>query len=589
MAFSWIATPPDTPDPSEAKRQSKPKPNGKSRYKVRFKVFNPDGASSEEQLRGIAKRKDWKISKRRPSPPNESIQLQTNPQRLLHNDEKRSEDEEIPSPITRLPHNGTRQDPFTVLPIKGECVRQSLDYFLSVVLPEHNGYNVEGHPNPHVSLLLPYAIDHAVLFESIIALCRASLVLAMGKDPTQDKALIQHRKETMVGVTKRLSTADAVNDATLLSVTMLLTLEYLLGNVAGVSAHLSGLERMLSMRKDLDNEDPWTQFVKTGVDAYKMLGSFVTGKPPVLPKNSPSYIEETFTELSLDRPVVYPTLPFSSDLCIIISRLPSGFSELSLSGMLSEQMLHVLASILGTTAVTLNATSHESILDPELQAMLSALQRISLMNVTRTEICLTAGLMAYCFQLRGLRALNLFHDPAIRHFIQVLTYHEKPDSIREQKCLMWITMAVAGALGLRTVRMPGSHLVLDRAFELYPAYQSWASLEPILRTFFWTKTIGAHWHTCWQRGKLRWDHVIRARQSKPVVVPILSHESSPQTEADTEPDESPSLQQLSLHSKAGVATTVGLVKASRCPFIGKVDTADWNADQLAAASLFHTW
>ena len=118
-----------------------------------------------------------------------------------------------------------------------------------------------------MSLLFPFALQNAVLFESIIALCRASVVMSLGRNPNEDKDFIRHRGRTVQQVTSALTTEEAVNDANLLAVAMLLTLEYLTGNVRAVAAHLSGLERMTSMRQDLEEGTPWNQFGKAGLQA----------------------------------------------------------------------------------------------------------------------------------------------------------------------------------------------------------------------------------------------------------------------------------------------------------------------------------
>ena len=570
--------------PQGASGESKTKPRGKARYKVRFKTFKPNGIPNEERFKGLVRREDWRINTQRKDIA-EQYPKHDHATRVSTDSNDKDLSIKLSSPLTSLPQNGTRMDPFTPLPVTGDCVNQTFDYFLSVVMPKHNGIRIEGHMDPHISLLLPYAMENAVLFESMMGLCRASILTALGRDPDQDQELNRHRQKTVAAVTDRLSTPDAVNDATLLAVTMLLTLEYILGNVAAVAAHLSGLERMIAMRKDLNDDTPWKCFVKAGLDAYKALGSFITGKPPPLPKNSHSFIAETFAELSLNKPVIYPKAPFSPDLCKVLSRLAGGFSELALSGMLSEQMLYVLASITATNASTATGWDGDTILDPELQAILSALQRLSLMRIRSIEKYLTSGLLAHCFQLRRLRALNLFHDPAIRSFIHTLHQHERPDSEREQRCMMWVTMSIAGALSLRTLRMPGSHLVLDRAFELYPAFNAWDTLEPILRCFFWTEAVGCHWKSAWEIGRRRWDHVLRARKSSPVVLPLLMYEEESQDEPE-EVERVPTMAELHAHSRSGIGDTVNLVKASQCPFVKRMGMENLPQKDIMTAHSF---
>jgi Fungal specific transcription factor domain len=421
-----------------------------------------------------------------------------------------------------------------------------------------------------MTLLYPFMLQNSILFESIIALCRASILICVGKTAMDDRALVHHRSRAIKGVSQSLSTTKATNDGVLLSVAMLLTMEYLLGNNAAVAAHRKGLQRMIDMRPDLNDGTPWNTFVKSGLDAYKSLGSFVTGEPPEVSADSHGYIHETFAGLWLDKPIVYPSLPFSPDLCTVLSRLPSGFSELCLSGRLSTQVMQVLASLSATTTSSDSEGFDDTRLDAEIQAMLSALQRLSLMRIASTEKHLTCGLVAYTFQLRRLRALNLFHDPTLKSFIQLIPTQEKPDSIREQQCMVWISVAVAGALNLRTIRMPGTHLILDKVFELYPAMSDWSTMETTLKSFFWTPSILNHWKKCHEAGVFRWKQLANAAQSKPLIDLLGTTEDV----VDDEKTEQIDFEQLKLHAQGAPGAMINLMQAARCPFRSRMKMMD---------------
>ncbi|KIX99463.1 uncharacterized protein Z520_05039 [Fonsecaea multimorphosa CBS 102226] len=442
------------------------------------------------------------------------------------------------SPLEPLPLNGTREDPFLVLPIKStDAVQDTLDYYITIC----KGFNTErsvvpGPVNPHLSLLLPFALKHTILFESIISVCRASILISLGKPIWEDYAFVHHRGSAIAGLNERLKSSEATDDASLLTVTMLMTLEYLSGNQRGVVMHCNGLEKMLELRGplsddkvDQNSDSGWLKFIKHGLIAYKALGSFVTGQPPKLPRDSVGYLRETFQELNLDQPLAYPEPPFPPDLCIILSRLPSGVSELCVASRISIQMIKLLASIsAATTLLATETVSYENLLDrtwtppselplPDssqydeewkqtmIQTILSSLQRMSLTSTEPVEYNLTMGLLAYVFQLRGLAAVNLFYDPILRNFINALPTHTKPASLQEQNSLVWCSMAVAGALALRVVPMPNSNLVMEHVLDLYPQARQWARLEKILRTFYYTKELGTHWKSIWQPAMKRWE------------------------------------------------------------------------------------
>lgn len=381
-----------------------------------------------------------------------------------------------------------------------------------------------------------------------------------------DRTVVYHRSKALSAVSESIATKECACDETLLTVAMLLTLDYLSGNSAAVTAHAAGLEKLTALRDDLDDTTPWNSFVRRGVDAYKMLGSFVTGKAPIVDPSAHGYIAEAFAELSLDRPLTYPRVPFDSDVCTTLARLPSGFSEMCLSSNISGQMMHILASLTTTTQSCVRGRAEDSGLEAELQTMLSALQRLSLMAITPIEKYLICGLVAWNFQLRDLRRLNLFHDPPLRSFVKLLPMQERPDSIREQKCLMWITMSVAGALNLRTIRMPGTHLVLDRMLTLYPISRKWDTFQPILKSFFWTEQIDAHWKKAWDEGIKRWNFVQtrdNSTRSSSIEAP------SPLTVDDYTTDEVTAAA-IHEHCRAAPGTMRATFEAARCPFLSKM-------------------
>ena len=425
-----------------------------------------------------------------------------------------------PTPLQNLPHNGHRQDPFITLPIEATSdVTSALDFFLATCVPENrNSEWLVGKPNPHMALLFPFMLKSAMLFEIIITLCRGSILMAQGKRVSEDRLFVYRRAHAIKTITTNLTSPKGLSDASLLSVTMVLTLEYLTGNVAAVATHLEGLQQMLKFRDDLDGSTPWKRFVRAGMLAYQSLGCFVTGQPMTIPGTSPGYVKEAFDELALMESISYPELPFEPDVCTTLSRLPSGFAELSLSGNISKQVMKLLAFAQATTADCAATEEIDERIGHELQVILSALQRLSFMEATTIEKHLVCGLLGFTFQLRQLRSLNIFHDPPLRHFIDVLRRHEKPDSKRARDTMIWVSMAVAGALYLRTVVMPGSHQVMDRMFKLYPEATRWSYIESVAQNHFYTENILRHWEKCWSLGIERWDKVKnRLEHSEPIL------------------------------------------------------------------------
>jgi hypothetical protein len=288
----------------------------------------------------------------------------------------------------------------------------------------------------------------------------------------------------------------------------------------------------------------------------------VTGEAPEVSDNSYAFIQELFAELSLGKPIIYPSLPFSQDLCTVLSRLPLGFSELCLSSKLSTQTMQVLVSLGATMAYCESRELDETKTNTKLQAMLSVLQRLSLMRISLNETYLIYGLLGYVFHLRRLRVLNLFHDPPLRTFIKLIPTQEKPDSEREQRVMIWASMAVAGALHLRTVRMPGTHLVLDRIFQLYPSTRNWESMQEVLKSFFWTTSIMDHWRKCHEGDMHRFKQISRLTQA----MPLVDLEGASETVDREDEIEQVDFEQLRLHTRGSPGAIMDTMQASQCPF-----------------------
>jgi hypothetical protein len=151
---------------------------------------------------------------------------------------------------TRLPRfsvNIFHSEPVNAFPIPNEgvvprmvkyCEQQTLDqnrllrYLtmpadLQVWAPQHGrALAFEGHPKPYQSLVFPYALQHGVLFEGMIALARASWLLQERIPWQKDAALTYHRANAFAGLRLRLtSEATCADDTTILTIAALTTID----------------------------------------------------------------------------------------------------------------------------------------------------------------------------------------------------------------------------------------------------------------------------------------------------------------------------------------------------------------------------
>ncbi|ETN36407.1 uncharacterized protein HMPREF1541_08684 [Cyphellophora europaea CBS 101466] len=587
MATFQIPTPARTPtSPPESSTRVKKK-QATSYKAIKFKPWKPAGSPRpHDKARGGTHK--WRLDRDQRQQPRLNQRIDDDVSALDEEDAQPVVNTKysyaLPSPLQRLPQNGHRQDPFVILPLEATpFVTSSLDFFLATCVPENrNSEWLVGRPNPHMALLFPFMLKNAMLFETITTLCQGSILLSQGKKVEDDQAFVYHRAHAMKTITQNLTSSDGLSDASILSVAMILTLEYLLGNVAAVAAHLSGIQRMAEMRKDLDGSTPWKRFVKAGIVAYQSLGSFITGEPMSIPGSSGGFVKEAFVELELDKPLAYPRLPFSPELCTVLARLPSGFAEMSLSGNISQQTMKFIAFTNATTSYRESQDTFDERLDHEVHIMLSALQRMSMMQATTIERHLYCGLLAYAFQLRQLRPLNLFHDPQLRDFIRLLRNHEKPDSARGQELMVWISIAAAGALNLRIIALPGSSEVLDRMFQLYPSATSWSYVEPLLKSYFWTTKIGEHWNKCWAAGLERWRK-IEKRVTQPMKVELVYPGNAIAARTEEDGEESVSYEAMMAHHRGAVYSIASMMEAARkCPFQSRLGPSIEGAHRMIA-------
>lgn len=87
-------------------------------------------------------------------------------------------------------------------------------------------FAVEGHPNPYLTLVFPYALQHAVLFESIVAMCRVSSLQARQVVAVHDRGFAYHHTNARHALQLRLdSAATCADDVAILTLGALATID----------------------------------------------------------------------------------------------------------------------------------------------------------------------------------------------------------------------------------------------------------------------------------------------------------------------------------------------------------------------------
>ena len=158
------------------------------------------------------------------------------------------------------------------------------DTVVRVWAPRHGrGFAIEGHPTPYLSLLFPYALQHAVLFESVIALSRVFSLLTLGKSILDDRAFAYHHYNTKYALQNRLnSNATCADDVTILTVACLSTIDvslfalkfrrsnnqkYTLGEHATAETYLQSMRQMVQRRGGMNTDSSWELFMTSVISA----------------------------------------------------------------------------------------------------------------------------------------------------------------------------------------------------------------------------------------------------------------------------------------------------------------------------------
>lgn len=314
-------------------------------------------------------------------------------------------------------------------------------------------------------------------------------MLSAGASAYSDEFFVFHRGRAMAGLRKQLE--NEANTSAMLAVTMLITCDYLTGDVNAVAGHAKALDRMLHMRGEMPRASKWDNFVFRGVQVYKTISYVATGA-----QANDDYYPRRQLDALIDPLITleYPQPPFSTEMCQKWSKLPRGFSNLILSSSVSTQLILLIIAV------------HQ--IDPEIGKQLNetlvktapiqaALQRfLQHKDITTIERIIASGLLIYTFQYPRQMAPNLFHDPPMKGITRLLA---EPHGIKagdERDVLVWTHVVVEGFAFYRSSRLPGTREVYVKAVRRHPVMQSWPKLELLVKDFVYTSELLERWKIC---------------------------------------------------------------------------------------------
>lgn len=327
----------------------------------------------------------------------------------------------------------------------------------------------------------------STLFDAMLAGCQASITLSTGLSTYSDRFFMLHRGRAMSGLRKKLQAQP--DTSTFLSIALLITCDYLLGDLTAVTGHTRALRKMVSIWGQLPETTTWEKFVKQGIEAYMYIGCMATGMASEGQKtNALEKLVDPFLELE------YPERPFSATSSQSWANLPSGILELILSSQVSTQLCAIITTFDEVSATfSSDGLGNIRILHP----IHAALQRFSQHpQATYIERCLAAGLFAYTFQFPRVQIPNLFHDPPMLGMLRLFSVSYQWGSRIERELLIWAVMASSGFIRARISPLPASKHTFVQFTAREPLMRDWPSVERILRRFLFTPSLLDRWKIC---------------------------------------------------------------------------------------------
>lgn len=343
-----------------------------------------------------------------------------------------------------------------------------------------------------------------------MALCRGTLLITQKRSAIQDQPFVVHRANVMTKLRQRLQDPEqCADDATILVVATLGTIDYILGDHHAATAHVTGMRQMIKIRGGFKGDTPWERLLQANVVAYESLWSFLFAADTT----SNETIRKAGQILQNSELTTYLSHPFPPDVCEMLAKVPRGFSDLGLDGILSLQIIRLLTDfthLSGKLGPAPLEASLEMTLRPEVQGLLEDLHRLSTLQTTATERFLTNGLLAYCYLIRSIYfddELTGFYENALKILTESALKQSTCTKLPDRKCYLWSYMMICTTLANSLHPPTNWTSVMQMFLRTYPETNSWKILKRDLETFFWEDDLA-------QRCKLAYDDGIRRRKEE---------------------------------------------------------------------------
>ena len=208
-------------------------------------------------------------------------------------------------------------------------------------------------------------------------------------------------------------------------------------------------------------------------------------------------------------PLTYPTHPFSPTVCALISGMPPGFEQLSLTECVSVEVLRTIAHMSKWmhSMSRMQKTVHISLRDQDFALKYEPWEDLHDLSFCLRclppdsifEQCLCFALLLYTS-----KTFNKLQTPMYQRARQELTslLSTIPIVPEKENCLVWIWIIAIESWNFGRLMPPGG-LLKNLMTERVKSVSTWDSIESIVQLFLWNTSVLNEWKLCWSESS--WD------------------------------------------------------------------------------------
>ena len=385
--------------------------------------------------------------------------------------------------------------PYSALHGTGEHVSRLLDYYLRhygpiyAWRPEMIGQrSVDSFSRD----LFQFTLSDTVTLETILSSCQAQLEWRAVPVSQPSNIVMIPRTKALNALQQKLAKS-CTDETVVASIIGLLTYDLTYGNWVSFEQNLKLLHNIINLRGGLDTLvfRDWVRYIMSWAELRWASHMAMLSSDKSDSCNS--------TDL------VYPTHPFTPDICLMISKLPIGLQELILAIPISIAVMRLMQSVSEwsrrfTTAIASSAVSEISACSLEgirLSALASRLLACSELSAREYLICIT--FLAYIVSFDGTQAR---HPGGLEESMETLPNLMASIRPSGRVSLVWMALVLASAKDSIAGPLPNRWVLIDLVLDTGP-FSEWQEVSIIARRFLWNRWLEERWESCWQKARER--------------------------------------------------------------------------------------